>query len=163
MMMKMMMFCCSHTHTCECAQLQPPVETHLLLLTVSSAGRKGRVQREAFTCELFPSVVWRCMFGTPCSRRPYTGPYTWQCISVRTRADAVQINSDHFKECNKPSSFFTNHSAQYFLEKHWVYNAVLGNVSAQHHVPRLCVLYFDIVLISRYDEFITVERCNVLN
>lgn len=36
-----------------------------------------------FTCEPFLSVVWSCTFGTQCSRHPYTGPYTWQYISVR--------------------------------------------------------------------------------
>lgn len=39
----------------------------------------------SFTCKPFPSLTWRCMFGTQCSKHPCSGPYTWQCISARTQ------------------------------------------------------------------------------
>lgn len=45
---------------------------------------EGKGEERMFRCELFPSVVWSCRHGIQCSRRPYTGPCTWQCISATT-------------------------------------------------------------------------------
>lgn len=99
------------THLCTSPGLQRYTG---LLLTVSSSPRKGRVRRGMFTCELFPSVIWSCTFGTRCSRHPYTGPYTWQCISVRTKAGASTALQD---------SFHYKYSDNYFLVNCLAYNA----------------------------------------
>lgn len=58
---------------------------HVSQSRCSSLGRvRVRGEGRAFICELFPSVVWSCRRGIRCSRRPYTGPYTWQYISAVT-------------------------------------------------------------------------------
>lgn len=63
---------------------------------------EGKGERGMFTCEPFPSVIWSCMSGTQCSRHPYIGPYTWQCISVRTKStDIKPLKKGILKLCNK--------------------------------------------------------------
>lgn len=60
------------------------LQSTALVLAVRSSLKKGRMKSGVFTCVLFLSAIWSCMFGTQCSRYPYTGPYTWRYISVQS-------------------------------------------------------------------------------
>lgn len=93
------------THWCTALGLQRHTE---LLLNVSSSLKKGRVTTGMFTCELFPSVIWSCMFGIQCSRHPYTGPCTLQYISVRTKARTFTHWRIILKFCSNSGSLKSN-------------------------------------------------------
>lgn len=55
---------------------------------ISEEGREF-VSPPNFTCELVLSATWSCTFGKQCSRRPYICPYTWRCISKKTRKQNI--------------------------------------------------------------------------